>query len=77
MGDPIPKYLCATTPIKTGTLTGVYNLAGYIKTEVGERPFVKMMEQAKNNRWKVLDILLKIKSPNDIKGRTKSQKAPQ
>jgi D-alanyl-D-alanine carboxypeptidase/D-alanyl-D-alanine-endopeptidase (penicillin-binding protein 4) len=44
-------------PIKSGTLTGVYNYAGYIKTERGLRSFVIMLNQGKNHRDAILALL--------------------
>ncbi|MDR0306739.1 MAG: D-alanyl-D-alanine carboxypeptidase [Chitinispirillales bacterium] len=43
---------------KSGTLTGVSNYAGYIKTEKGLRPYVIMLNQREPNRDKVLDLLV-------------------
>ena len=43
--------------IKSGSLLGVYNYAGYIETKRGLRPFVIMLNQARNNRDKILDVL--------------------
>lgn len=42
---------------KSGTLTGVYNFAGYIQTQRGLRPFVIILEQGANNRDELLKIL--------------------
>lgn len=54
--------------IKSGTLTGVYNYGGYFESESGIRPFVIMTNQAKNNRNKILNLLIKLNeirhSPN-------------
>jgi D-alanyl-D-alanine carboxypeptidase/D-alanyl-D-alanine-endopeptidase (penicillin-binding protein 4) len=44
-------------PVKSGTLTGVYNYAGYIKTEHGLRSFVIMLNQGKNHRDAILALL--------------------
>jgi D-alanyl-D-alanine carboxypeptidase/D-alanyl-D-alanine-endopeptidase (penicillin-binding protein 4) len=44
-------------PVKSGTLTGVYNYAGYIKTAGGLRPFVIMLNQKKNYRDAILALL--------------------
>ena len=44
-------------PVKSGTLTGVYNYAGYIKTERGLRSFVIMLNQGKNHRDAILALL--------------------
>jgi D-alanyl-D-alanine carboxypeptidase/D-alanyl-D-alanine-endopeptidase (penicillin-binding protein 4) len=43
--------------LKSGTLTGVYNYAGYIKTERGLRSFVIMLNQDKNRRDAILKLL--------------------
>ena len=39
---------------KSGTLTGVYNFAGYIIEEDGLYPFVILTNQAANNRAEIL-----------------------
>jgi D-alanyl-D-alanine carboxypeptidase/D-alanyl-D-alanine-endopeptidase (penicillin-binding protein 4) len=44
--------------LKSGTLTGVYNYAGYLKTASGYRPFVILLNQKKNQRDKILKLLL-------------------
>jgi len=44
-------------PVKSGTLTGVYNYAGYIKTKRGLRSFVIMLNQKKNHRDAILALL--------------------
>ena len=44
-------------PIKSGTLTGVYNYAGYIRTGKGLRSFVIMLNQQKNHRDAILALL--------------------
>jgi len=44
-------------PVKSGTLTGVYNYAGYIKTTGGLRSFVIMLNQQKNHRDAILILL--------------------
>jgi D-alanyl-D-alanine carboxypeptidase/D-alanyl-D-alanine-endopeptidase (penicillin-binding protein 4) len=44
-------------PVKSGTLMGVYNYAGYIKTERGLRSFVIMLNQGKNHRDAILALL--------------------
>lgn len=44
--------------VKSGTLTGVYNYAGYIKTEKGYRPFVIFLNQPENQRDRILRLLL-------------------
>jgi len=44
-------------PVKSGTLTGVYNYAGYIKTAGGLRSFVIMLNQKKNHRDAILALL--------------------
>jgi len=43
--------------IKSGTLTGVYNYAGYFVTQKGLRPFVIMTNQKKNHRNRILKLL--------------------
>ncbi|NLE03039.1 MAG: peptidase S13 [Fibrobacter sp.] len=43
--------------VKSGTLTGVSNYAGYIKTNQGLCPFVIMLNQNSNYRDKILDLL--------------------
>lgn len=42
---------------KSGTLTGVYNFAGYIRGSEGLYPFVILTNQAVNNRTEILRIL--------------------
>lgn len=42
---------------KSGTLTGVYNFAGYIRGADGLYPFVILTNQASNNRAEILRIL--------------------
>lgn len=42
---------------KSGTLTGVYNFAGYIRGTDGLYPFVIMTNQSNNNRAEILRIL--------------------
>ena len=44
---------------KSGTLTGVYNYAGYIKAKKGFRPFVIITNNKKNNRLRILNLLKK------------------
>jgi len=44
--------------VKSGTLTGVNNYAGYIKTEKGLRPFVIILNQKKNYRDRILKLLI-------------------
>ncbi len=46
--------------LKSGTLTGVYNYAGFFETLEGPKPFVIMMNQKWNNRDKILKLLRKI-----------------
>ncbi len=46
------------TLLKSGTLTGVYNYAGYLKTATGYRPFVILLNQKKNQRDKILKLLI-------------------
>ena len=45
-------------PYKTGTLSGVYSMAGYLSTS-DPLYFVILLNQQKNNREKIRDILLK------------------
>ena len=42
---------------KSGTLTGVYNFAGYIREPDGLYPFVILTNQAVNNRLEILRVL--------------------
>lgn len=49
--------------VKSGTLTGVYNFAGYITTYQGLRPYVIMMNQERNGRNGVLKLLRQFGSP--------------
>ena len=44
-------------PLKSGTLSGVNNYAGYIKTTKGLRSFVIMLNQEKSNRDAILKLL--------------------
>ena len=44
-------------PLKSGTLTGVHNYAGYIKTSKGLRPFVIILNQKRFTRDKILGLL--------------------
>lgn len=46
--------------LKSGTLTGVHNYIGYIKTERGLFPFVILLEQPRNERENLLGQLLQI-----------------
>ncbi len=46
--------------VKSGTLTGVYNYAGYIKTHSGLRPFVIILNQPENYRDTILSVLSKL-----------------
>ncbi|MBD3316032.1 MAG: hypothetical protein GF344_09610 [Chitinivibrionales bacterium] len=46
-----------TALVKSGTLNGVYNYAGYIKTSKGLRPFVIMLNQPQNTRDSILKLL--------------------
>lgn len=43
--------------VKSGTLSGVYNYAGYIRTPNGLCPFVIMLNQSRNTRDKILSLL--------------------
>lgn len=45
-------------PVKGGTLNGVYNLAGYVKTKAGLRPFVILLNQRQNARDEVFRLLV-------------------
>jgi len=45
--------------LKSGTLTGVYNYAGYFKTKTGLRPFVIFLNEPKNHRDQLLAELWK------------------
>ena len=42
---------------KSGTLTGVYNYAGYIPRSDGLYPFVILTNQSANNRDEILQVL--------------------
>ncbi|MEX0964110.1 MAG: D-alanyl-D-alanine carboxypeptidase [Pseudohongiellaceae bacterium] len=42
---------------KSGTLTGVYNFAGYIRGKDGLYPFVILSNQAANNRAEIMQLL--------------------
>ena len=42
---------------KSGTLTGVYNFAGFIRRGDGLHPFVILTDQAVNNRAAILRLL--------------------
>lgn len=44
-------------PVKSGTLRGVSNYAGYLSTVSGLRPFVIMLNQKKANRDSILKLL--------------------
>lgn len=44
-------------PVKSGTLTGAYNYTGYIKTEMGLRSFVILLNQSNNNRDAIFNLL--------------------
>ena len=43
--------------VKSGTLTGIYNYAGYFQSNQGLQPFVIMSENRRNNRDRVLELL--------------------
>ncbi|KMQ50042.1 D-alanyl-D-alanine carboxypeptidase [Chitinispirillum alkaliphilum] len=43
--------------VKSGTLTGVYNYAGYIQASRGLMPFVIMLNQNSNHRDRILTLL--------------------
>lgn len=44
-------------PVKSGTLTGVYNYAGYVRTPKGLCPFVIMLNQQRNTRDRILRLV--------------------
>jgi D-alanyl-D-alanine carboxypeptidase len=44
--------------VKSGTLNGVHNYTGYIKTKTGLRPFVIMLNQNNNCRDKIMGLLV-------------------
>ncbi len=46
--------------VKSGTLSGVYNYAGYVETADGLRPFVIILNQPGNHRDTILSILAKL-----------------
>jgi D-alanyl-D-alanine carboxypeptidase/D-alanyl-D-alanine-endopeptidase (penicillin-binding protein 4) len=46
--------------VKSGTLTGIYNYAGYIRTDKGLRPFVILLNQRANHRDAILALLMRI-----------------
>lgn len=46
---------------KSGTLTGVYNFAGYLQKPDGLYPFVILTNQARNNRAEILRLLNNLK----------------
>lgn len=46
--------------LKSGTLTDVYNYAGYLETDNGLRPFVIMTHQRSNHRNRLLKMLRKL-----------------
>ena len=48
-------------PVKSGTLKGVHNYAGYITTGKGLRPFVIMLNQEKNHRDIIMKLLAEFK----------------
>jgi D-alanyl-D-alanine carboxypeptidase/D-alanyl-D-alanine-endopeptidase (penicillin-binding protein 4) len=56
---PNAELLAETNGVlrKSGTLTGVYNFAGYISGPDGLYPFVILTNQAVNNRAEILRIL--------------------
>ena len=43
--------------VKSGTLTGIYNYAGYFQSNQGLQPFVIMSENRRNNRDRALELL--------------------
>lgn len=43
--------------VKSGTLTGVYNYAGYIKTATGLFPYTILLNQKRNNRDQILILM--------------------
>lgn len=60
--DLLPEKKSAL--VKSGTLSGVYNYAGYIKTGKGLRPFVIILNQKDNYRDTILDLLISYCSEN-------------
>ena len=56
---PYADLLTETNGIlrKSGTLTGVYNFAGYIPGPEGLYPFVILTNQGSNSRDEILQIL--------------------
>lgn len=56
---PYAELLTETDGVlrKSGTLTGVYNFAGYIPGDGGLYPFVILTDQARNNRAEILRLL--------------------
>ncbi|MCP4757389.1 MAG: hypothetical protein GY866_41545 [Proteobacteria bacterium] len=60
--------------VKSGTLTGVYNYAGYFETAAGMRPFVIMMKQKRNNRDKILRLLRQFSLLHETKSRDHNPK---
>ncbi|MDG5816197.1 D-alanyl-D-alanine carboxypeptidase [Chitinispirillales bacterium ANBcel5] len=56
IADLLPSHRNALA--KSGTLTGVYNYAGYIPSPNGNRPFVIILNQNANNRDAILDLLV-------------------
>lgn len=63
------KHLLArthNTPLKSGTLTGVYCYAGYLQVDGHDSPFAILLNQPQNNRDEILQLLKKVKiSPID------------
>ncbi len=47
--------------LKTGTMTGIYNYAGYLRKDGNLHPLVIMLNQKKNNRDRLLKIVESIK----------------
>lgn len=56
--DLLPKHKGGR--LKSGTLTGVYNYAGYFLTDGHTDPFVIMLNQPRNNRDTILIQLLRL-----------------
>jgi D-alanyl-D-alanine carboxypeptidase/D-alanyl-D-alanine-endopeptidase (penicillin-binding protein 4) len=60
--NPYADMLSETNGVlrKSGTLTGVYNFAGYIRKPDGLYPFVILTNQAANNRAEILKLLQRL-----------------
>ena len=46
--------------VKSGTLAGVYSYAGYFAGKNELDPFVLILNRKKNNRDRILDLLMKM-----------------